>query len=71
MPPNMPSKYVRIEPGKDLPNVAVFNPFRAVVAVDDVVSSTWQRMVSAWHDRLTNPSAMIPFTLNLHVPKRI
>lgn len=44
----MPVKYVRIEPGKELPNVAAFKPFRAVVVVDDFVSSTWQSTVSAW-----------------------
>lgn len=44
----MTLNYLRIEPGRDLPDVGDLRPFRAVVIAEDAVDPAWQQAVSDW-----------------------
>ncbi len=39
-------EYIRLEPDTDLPDISTFNPFRALVIVEEAVTSEWQKKVS-------------------------
>ena len=41
-------KYLQLQPGSALPDIAAMSPFRAVVIVETSVVSEWQSLVSDW-----------------------
>lgn len=44
----MVMEYLQIVPESTPPDISKLNPFRAVVVVDEPVSSEWQKNVSSW-----------------------
>ncbi len=45
---NMVMEYLQIQPESRLPYIGKLNPFRAVIIIDESVSSEWQKQVSTW-----------------------
>jgi len=41
-------KYIQIQQGSELPEIASMAPFRVVVVIEEVVSAEWQSIVSEW-----------------------
>ena len=41
-------KYIQLHQGSELPEIASLAPFRAIVVIDEVVSTEWQSSVSEW-----------------------
>ncbi len=41
-------KYLQLYPLSELPDISSFNPFRAVVIVEENVTADWQKQISHW-----------------------
>jgi hypothetical protein len=44
----MSTRYLRLNPGDQMPNISEFSPFKAVLIIDAKVETAWQANVSRW-----------------------